>query len=106
MFYGGFTCGLFSACQSLGATIVAPSLASLATAGATAAVGGAAIGAEISKNGSGDNGNVGNGGNTGNGANAGNGGNAGGGGDATLVNCSCVQCVCDTSCTCACRRQG
>ena len=88
--YGGATCGLFSVLQSVGATIAAPSLLSIAAAAGVAAAGGSAIadGVEDSDEG-------------GEGANGAN----GGGQDAAQVQCACVACVCREDCECACRRR-
>ncbi|KAI1792004.1 hypothetical protein LXA43DRAFT_371255 [Ganoderma leucocontextum] len=88
--YGGSTCGVFSILQSVGATIVAPSLISTATAAGCATAGGVAIRNGIQKPDEG-----------GEDANGGN----GGGQNATRAECSCAGCVCDESCECACRRR-
>ena len=44
VFYGGMTTGLFSVCQSVAATAVAPSLASVVSAAGSAAAGATLLG--------------------------------------------------------------
>ena len=87
LFYGATTGGVFSALQSAGATIVAPTVLSTAAAASSAISGGVAIASTFNNDSPNQDGSTG-----------------GRNGTEDDVVCACVACVCAEDCVCECRR--